>query len=65
MNARDQQVSDLYQWDLERHLFAPAQRRNRRQAHRMSLEPMSEWLRDWMLTGWSRWKALAQAAYLG
>jgi hypothetical protein len=65
MSAHDRQVSDLYQTDLERHLFAPAAGRSRQQGYTLSLEPLKGWLRDRLSIGWSRSKAVAQAAYLG
>ena len=51
---------DIYQTDLERHLFAPAPRR----VAGPSLELLSDWLRDWLVSGWMRWKQLAQAVNL-
>ena len=62
MNGRNQaSVAEIYQTDLERHLFAPASRRNGRTAVRLALDPLADWVRDWFASGWSRWKALAEA----
>ncbi len=54
-------VAAIYQTDLERHLFAPAARRNGRARARPGLPSLSRWIRDWLLSGWSRWKAMAEA----
>ncbi len=51
-----QNVSEMYQFDIERHLFAPAPRRARRRGHRLDLDPLAEWVRGWLLAGWYRWK---------
>jgi hypothetical protein len=58
-------VIDIYQTDLDRHLFAPARRLAGRNQGRLSFEPLSDWLRDWLLSGLSRWRALAEAWDLG
>lgn len=51
-------VAQMYQTDLERHLFAPPAKpgRARRQ------DPLADRLRDWFMAGWVRWKQLAEAA---
>ena len=64
MNAqRRAAVVDIYKTDLERHLFAPAPRRDRR-INWPTLDDAGEWLRDWLTSGWTRWKELAEAMYL-
>ncbi len=55
-------VADLYQTDLERHLFAMERRRPRR-SYRPAVDIASEWLRDRFGAGWARWRALAEAMY--
>jgi hypothetical protein len=52
---------DMYKTDLERHLFAPTLLRGRRSPAQI-FEDVGDWLRDWLLGGWSRWKLLAGAA---
>jgi hypothetical protein len=52
--------AEIYQTDLERHLFAPAARRNGRLRAWLVLDPFARWLRDWFASRRSRWKALAQ-----
>jgi hypothetical protein len=54
----------MYQSDLERHLFAPSSRLGRRRLRRSSQVSLVDRLRDWLVTGWTRWKELAEAAYL-
>ncbi len=54
-------TAKIYQSDLERHLFAPAPRRNGPLRRRPVLDRVADWLRDRLLTGWSRWKALREA----
>ncbi len=58
-------TAEIYQTDLERHLFAPAPRRNGRAQSQLGFEPLADWLRDWWQTGLSRWKAAAEAWNLG
>jgi hypothetical protein len=53
--------AEIYQTDLERHLFAPASRRNGRPSAWPALDLVAGWIRDWFASGWSRWKALAAA----
>jgi len=31
---------------------------------RQTLDDVGEWLRDWLTSGWTRWKELAEAMYL-
>jgi hypothetical protein len=63
MNAQDRAaVVDIYKTDLERHLFAPAKRRDRRTWP--TLDDAGDWLRDWLMSGWTRWKELAEAMVL-
>ncbi len=63
MNARHRAtVADLYQTDLERHMFA-MERRPRRSS-RPTVDVMSEWLRDWLSSGLARCRTLAEAMYL-
>ncbi|UCC72156.1 MAG: hypothetical protein JSV86_17585 [Gemmatimonadota bacterium] len=54
-------AAEIYQTDLERHLFAPARRRNGRRGGWLRLDPVAGWLRDWLTSGWARWKALTEA----
>lgn len=62
MNLRHRPSTiDMYQTDLERHLFAPAPRRASRVRAWPSLDVMSDWLRGWLVNGWARWKGLSQA----
>lgn len=64
MNAQQRAaVVDIYKTDLDRHLFAPAPRRSRR-VGRQTLDDVGDWLRDWLTSGWTRWKELAEAMYL-
>jgi hypothetical protein len=61
MNTQDRAaVVDIYKTDLERHLFAPAAPRNRRPRGDRH-HSVSDWLRDWLVTSWARWKQLAEA----
>ena len=61
MRARKSAAADMYKTDLERHLFAPTRRpRHRRRAP--VIDSVGDWLRDWILGGWSRWRPLAGAA---
>lgn len=53
-------IDDLYQTDLDRHLFAPTARRARRDYELLAVR-----MRDWLETGWSRWKALTHAWNFG
>ena len=63
MNTRETAaVVDIYNTDLERHLFAPAPHRNR--SSNGNFNRLTDWLRDWLVTGWTRWKHLAEAIYL-
>lgn len=58
MKSRTQlAAADMYSTDLDRHFFAPAVRQKRRRS-----EPISDWLRDWLVSGWARWRAMAAAA---
>jgi hypothetical protein len=62
VNARDRAAAvDMYKTDLERHLFAPTPPRRWRSPAQV-FEDVGDWLRDWLLGGWSRWKLLAGAA---
>ncbi len=62
MNARYRAtVADLYQTDLERHMFA-LERRER--SYRPAVDAMGERLRDWLVAGWARCRTLAEAMYL-
>jgi len=64
MNAQQRAaVVDIYKTDLDRHLFAPAPRRSRRVSWQ-TLDDVGDWLRDWLTSGWTRWKELAEAMYL-
>jgi hypothetical protein len=56
------EVMEIYQTDLERHLFAPPPRPNRRRARRQA--QWADRLRDWFMSSWTRWKELAEAAYM-
>ncbi|MGD8699484.1 MAG: hypothetical protein PVJ43_09350 [Gemmatimonadales bacterium] len=47
-------VAELYQTDLERHLFTP--RRARAPKTRRSAGELSAQVRDWWKFGWARWK---------
>lgn len=53
-------VVDIYKTDLERHLFAPAPRRAVA-TRRPAIDSVADWLRDWLTSGWMRWKSLAEA----
>jgi hypothetical protein len=53
--------AEIYQTDLERHLFAPASRRSGQLSGWLALDPVARWIHDWFASGWSRWKALAEA----
>lgn len=62
MNGRIRpSAAEIYQTDLERHLFAPASTRNGRLAGWLAIDPIARWLRDWLANGRSRWKALVEA----
>ncbi|UCC82665.1 MAG: hypothetical protein JSW46_17075 [Gemmatimonadota bacterium] len=62
MNGRNRPgAAEIYQTDLERHLFAPASRRNGQLSSWLTLDPIAGWLRDWLASSRSRWKALAEA----
>jgi hypothetical protein len=64
MNAqRRATVVDIYKTDLDRHLFAPAPRRNGRATRQPYLDGVGDRLRDWLASGWTRWKGLAEAMY--
>lgn len=64
MNAqRRAAVVDIYKTDLDRHLFAPAPRRDRR-INWPTLDDAGDWLRGWLTSGWTRWKELAEAMCL-
>ncbi len=55
-------AADIYKTDLERHMFAPTRRPRRRR--RVSVtDNVGDWLRDWILGSWSRWRSLAGATY--
>ena len=59
MNAQTPNaVAEIYQSDLERHLFAPPPRLRRR---RRRLDSLADRLHDWFMAGWTRWKAMAEA----
>jgi hypothetical protein len=63
MNTRETAaIVDIYNTDLERHLFAPAPHRNR--SSNGNFNRLTDWLRDWLVTGWTRWKHLAEAICL-
>jgi hypothetical protein len=62
MRARKSTVAaDMYKTDLERHMFAPTRRPRRRQKRAPVIDDVGDWLRDWILGGWSRWRTLAGA----
>ncbi len=56
-------VAEIYQSDVERHLFAPSSRPTQRRLRRHHQDPLADRLRDWFMAGWARWKELAEAAY--
>lgn len=65
MNVRHRPSTiDIYQTDLERHLFAPAPRRASRVRAWSSFDLLSDWLRSWLVSGWARWKDGAQTVNL-
>ena len=59
MTARKAAAADLYNTDLERHMFAPSRRPLRRK-RRPVLDQVGDWLRDWFRSAWGR--RLARAA---
>lgn len=62
MNGRNRlNAAAIYKTDLERHLFAPASRRNGRLPGWLVLELVADRVRDWLASGRTRWKALAEA----
>jgi transposase len=62
MRARESATAaDMYKTDMERYLFAPT-RRPRRRKRSPIIDSVGDWLRDWILGGWSRWQPLAGAA---
>lgn len=62
MNSWNQPtVAQLYQTDLERHLFAPAANRTGRRRGWLAVDRIARWLRDWFEGGRSRRRALAEA----
>jgi hypothetical protein len=54
-------AAHIYKTDLERHMFAPT-RRPRRRKRPSVIDNVGDWLRDWILGAWSRWRLLAGAA---
>ncbi len=54
-------VAEIYQTDLERHLFAPAPHRGGPLPDWLALHVVAEWLRDRLLGAWARWKAVAES----
>lgn len=50
-------VADLYQKDLDRHLFAWTPRRRQRRKPGPILPTMSQWLGAWLVVIWTHWKA--------
>jgi len=53
-------AADIYKTDLERHIFAPTHRPRRRKRLPIT-DSVGDWLRDWILGGWNRWRSLAGA----
>jgi hypothetical protein len=62
VNGRNRlNAAEIYQTDLERHLFAPASRRNGRLSGWLALDLVADRVRDWLASSRTRWKALAEA----
>jgi len=55
-------VADLYQIDLDRHLFAWMPRRRQSRRRRLNLAPLSGWLGAWLAAIWTHWRATAAGA---
>lgn len=60
---RRPRIGDLYQSDLERHLFAPASPPHRATGPQDG-QPVGERILKTVQVGWSRWKELAMSLYL-
>ncbi len=60
--AKQRSVAELYQSDLERHLFTP--RRARPPRPRRSASAMTAQMREWWRFGWTRWKEAVAAISL-
>lgn len=60
--TRRPRIGDLYQSDLERHLFAPGSPPERSTERRH--EPVGERILKTVQVGWTRWKELAISLYL-
>lgn len=54
MAKQHSSVADLYQTDLERHLFTPTPARAPKR--RRSASEVTANMREWWKFGWSRWK---------
>jgi hypothetical protein len=54
MAKQQSSVAELYQTDLERHLFTTRSSRSPRQ--RRSADEITAQLREWWKFGWTRWK---------
>jgi hypothetical protein len=62
MAKQHSSVAELYQTDLERHLFTP--RRSRAPKPRRSTGMITAQMRDWWRFGWTRWKEAVAAISL-
>ncbi|KPK79514.1 MAG: hypothetical protein AMS25_12385 [Gemmatimonas sp. SM23_52] len=65
MNGNEQaSVADLYQTDLDRHLFAwmPRQRRPRPRRQTLNLAVVGHWLGAWLVAIRTHWRATPAGA---
>lgn len=54
-------AADMYNTDLERHMFSLS-RRPRRRRRSPLIDRIGDWLRDWFRDAWTRRRRLARAA---